>query len=221
MKKIASFAIALGLGAVAPQAAYAARLTSIYTETKTCPLMHDEVEDFIRECHGPGGVRAVLQYFDGLFGVFYLPMGGDRPMEREDMFDVARNAASPHGAKHEWRMRQGDTRPCAAIIRTYTTSGQYLVVTELIGGERLGVVRTNDQARVLSDRACNSPTAPSSTVGSPPPSVAREATLPSSSVPPVDPVADQPLGGDLPSEGVMPPSDNPRPALKSVFDFSK
>lgn len=143
----------LGLAPAAPTA-NAVEFRSTYSETRQCPVTEEGDDAFIRECTGPGNVRAVLQYVDGLFGVFYLPMGGKAPMEREDMLEVSPNARQPYGAKHEWRQRVGDAAPCAAIIRAYMPGGEYLVVHELATGKRLGLVKTNQQARNLADRAC-------------------------------------------------------------------
>jgi hypothetical protein len=132
-----------------PQTTSAQVMRSTYSETLSCPVTEEGEDAFTRECKGPGNVKAILQYIDGLFGVFYLPMGGKVPMERSDMVEVSPNARHPYGAKHEWRIRQGDEQP-----RGYTTKGEFLVVTELTDGKRLGRVKTNQQALSLADKAC-------------------------------------------------------------------
>jgi hypothetical protein len=137
-----------------PQTTSAQVMLSTYSETLSCPVTEEGEDAFTRECEGPGNVKAVLQYVDGLFGVFYLPMNGKVPMERSDMVEVSPNARHPYGAKHEWRIRKGDGQPCAAIIRAYATKGEFLVVTDLEDGKRLGRVKTNQQAVNLADKAC-------------------------------------------------------------------
>lgn len=155
VSRLPAFGLIAGLGlAPAAPTANAVEFRSTYSETRNCPVTEEGDDAFIRECTGPGHVRAVLQYVDGLFGVFYLPMGGKAPMGLDDMLEVSANARQPYGAKHEWRQRVGDGAPCAAIIRAYTTRGELLVVTELATGSRLGRVKTNQQARDLADRAC-------------------------------------------------------------------
>lgn len=52
-------------------------------------------------------------------------------------------------------MKKGGRKPCAAIIRVYAAEGERLVVADLSGtGGRLGLVKTNNQARALADKAC-------------------------------------------------------------------
>ncbi len=140
-----------------PQTTSAQAMRSAYSETLSCPVTEEGEDSFTRECKGPGGIRAVLQYVDGLFGVFYLPMGGKEPMQRSDMTEVSPNARHPYGARLEWRIRQGDEQPCAAIIRAYTATGEFLVVTALTDGRRLGRVKSNQQALSLADKACAKP----------------------------------------------------------------
>lgn len=154
--KLSAFGLTAGLAFAS--ASHAAEFRSTYSETLACPVTEEGEDAFIRECKGPGNVRAVLQYVDGLFGVFYLPMGGKTPMEREDMFEVSPKARHPYGAKLEWRQRVGDATPCVAIIRAYTTKGEVLVLNELATGKRIGAVKSNQQARTLADNACNTPT---------------------------------------------------------------
>ncbi|MDF1609357.1 hypothetical protein PZ897_14315 [Hoeflea sp. YIM 152468] len=134
--------------------AQTAEFRSTYSETLTCPVTEEAADAFIRECIGPGNVRAVLQYVDGLFGVFYLPMGGDTPLQLADMLEISPNARLPYGAKLEWRQRIGEPAPCVAIIRAYTTRGEFLVLNELVTGRRIAKVRTNQQARTVADRVC-------------------------------------------------------------------
>lgn len=129
---------------------------STYSETRSCPVTEESDDAFIRECPGPGGVRAVLQYVEGLFGVFYLPMGGKTPLELEDMLEVSPTARYPYGAKLEWRQRVGEPAPCVAIIRAYTSRGEVLVLNELATGDRIGMVSTNQQAHSIADRVCSS-----------------------------------------------------------------
>jgi hypothetical protein len=133
---------------------HATEFLSTYSETLACPVTEEGEDAFIRECTGPGNVRAVLQYVEGLVGVFYLPMGGKTPLEREDMFEISPKARQPYGGKLEWRQRFGDATPCAAVIRVFTNKGEVLVVNELATGNRIGVVKANQQARVLADRTC-------------------------------------------------------------------
>ena len=147
---------ALGLvaGICIASTSHAAEFRSTYSETLACPVTEEGEDAFIRECTGPGNVRAVLQYVEGLVGVFYLPMGGKTPLERDDMFEISPKARQPYGAKLEWRQRVGDATPCAAVIRVFTNKGEVLVVNELATGNRIGVVKANQQARVLADRTC-------------------------------------------------------------------
>jgi hypothetical protein len=70
------------------------------------------------------------------------------------MMEVSPNARHPYGARLEWRIRQGDKQPCAAIIRAYTATGEVLVVTALTDGRRLGRVKSNQQALSMADKAC-------------------------------------------------------------------
>ncbi|SOC34767.1 hypothetical protein SAMN05892877_1012 [Rhizobium subbaraonis] len=156
MKLVRCLLLSAATGLSLPQGAFAAGMVSTYTDTPSCPVVSEGEDAFIRECRGPGSVRVVLQYVDGLFGLFYLPVHADLQLEREDMMEVAASARHPYGAKHEWRLRAGDRQPCAAIIRAYTVKGERLVVTDLSSGALLGRVKTNNQARALADKACAS-----------------------------------------------------------------
>lgn len=138
--------------------AHTAEFRSTYSETLNCPVTEEGDDAYIRECIGPGNVRAVLQYVEGLFGVFYLPMGGKTPLQREDMLEISPNARHPYGKMLEWRQRAGNAAPCVAIIRAYTTKGEVLVLNELSTGNRIALVKTNQQARTLADRACSQST---------------------------------------------------------------
>ncbi len=151
---------ALGLlaGLCLASSAHTADFRSTYSDTLSCPVTEEGDDAFIRECTGPGSVRAVLQYVEGLFGVFYLPMGGKTSLQREDMLEISPNARQPYGAKLEWRQREGDPAPCVAIIRAYTTRGEVLVLNELATGNRIALVKTNQQARALADRVCSKAT---------------------------------------------------------------
>lgn len=137
------------------QNASAGNFRSLYTETLSCPVTEEGEDAFTRECSGPGNVKAILQYVDGLFGVFYLPATHNAPMERGDMLEVSPTARLPYGSKHEWRVREGESRPCAAIIRAYTIKGERLVVTDLATGIKVGLATTNAQATALADKACS------------------------------------------------------------------
>ncbi|CAN7624091.1 hypothetical protein [Neorhizobium tomejilense] len=168
---------ALGLlaGLCLASSAHTAEFRSTYSETLSCPVKEEGDDAFLRECTGPGNVRAVLQYVEGLFGVFYLPMGGKTPLQREDMLEISPNARHPYGNKLEWLQRVGDAAPCAAIIRVYTTEGEVLVLNELSTGNRIGLVKTNKLARALADRFCSDAVLPAAAEANITPSVAPPA----------------------------------------------
>ena len=154
MKRFISVSLAVVTG-LAGESAAASNFRSVYTDTTACPVTEEGEDAFTRECVGPGGVKAVLQYVDGLFGVFYIPSARATPIERSDMLEVSATAPHPYGAKHEWRVRRGETKPCAAIVRAYTTKGERLVVTDLATGTRAGLAKLNAQATAFADKACS------------------------------------------------------------------
>lgn len=140
---------------LAGQNASAGQFRSVYTETRSCPVTEEQPDAYIRECTGPGNVKAILQYVEGAFGVFYMPSRRTAPVERGDLLEISPTARFPYGARHEWRIRDGETTACAAIIRAYTTKGERLVVTDLASGLMMGLAKTNSQAVALADKACS------------------------------------------------------------------
>lgn len=132
----------------------AAQLISSYTDVEKCPIPFERDDEFIFECTGPGGVKAVLYYVEGKVEIYY-DEGGRTIGTHAGIIELSTRAPRAFGQKHEWRMKKGGRKPCAAIIRVYAAEGERLVVADLSGtGGRLGLVKTNNQARALADKAC-------------------------------------------------------------------
>lgn len=49
----------------------AAQLISSYTDVEKCPIPFERDDEFIFECTGPGGVKAVLYYVEGKVEIYY------------------------------------------------------------------------------------------------------------------------------------------------------
>lgn len=144
-------AAALAWPGVAAARSASESLSSTYVETSKCPSIEEGEDLFTVRCAAPGGgISAILGYWDGRAYVVYEPI--DKQGDKARIRDIAPTVPRAFGEKLEWRTRQG--KPCAAIIRVYTTKGGILVVNDMTTGKHLGDVRTNDEARALADKAC-------------------------------------------------------------------
>jgi len=88
----------------------AAQLISSYTDVEKCPIPFERDDEFIFECTGPGGVKAVLYYVEGKVEIYY-DEGGRTIGTHAGIIELSTRAPRAFGQKHEWRMKKEVANP--------------------------------------------------------------------------------------------------------------
>ncbi|MGU3401322.1 hypothetical protein ACLBWS_16525 [Brucellaceae bacterium D45D] len=132
--------------------ANAQALKSSYTNTDSCSTIEHADDRFTLECLSPAGGGLVLSYWDGR--AYVTSDLRNKQSTKPKLRNIADNAPRAFGQKVEWRTRNGDQAPCAAIVRVYSTKAGILVVNDLRTGKHLGDAKSNVQAKAMADKAC-------------------------------------------------------------------
>ena len=154
---------------LAGRPARAVEASSVYSsfDLKTCKLVsrNSEIGGIVQRCDGSGGFQIFVAEDDLRFFVGYGPNG-----RRQRAFE---QTLSPFNSIHntvEFRLRPGEQRPFAAILRYRTAgqdgreTGQVLVVTKLQGHQACHMAyidaranpNPNEMARQAADSMVNS-----------------------------------------------------------------